>query len=54
MDNTPFARWKKALPVLPLSKSIDSDERKTVAADESSDTLKNVKKKGKSYNYKNT
>lgn len=27
MDNTPFARWKKALPTLPLSKSIESDEK---------------------------
>ncbi|GBP97586.1 hypothetical protein EVAR_70341_1, partial [Eumeta japonica] len=28
MDTTPFARWKKALPSLTLSKSIDSDDRK--------------------------
>lgn len=51
MDNTPFARWKKALPALPLSKSIDSDERRTVATDEGIETQKAVKKKGKSYNY---
>lgn len=29
IDNTPFARWKKALPSLPISKSIESDDRKT-------------------------
>lgn len=52
MDNTPFARWKKALPALPLSKSIDSDERRTAGADENSETMKSVKRKGKSYNYK--
>lgn len=48
MDNTPFARWKRALPALPLSKSIDSDERKTAMVDESSETMKAGKKKGKS------
>ncbi|XP_068630050.1 transmembrane channel-like protein [Battus philenor] len=30
IDNTPFSRWKKALPSLPVSKSIESDDRKTV------------------------
>lgn len=47
MDNTPFARWKKALPSLPLSKSIDSDDRKTITGDETVEPLKTVKKKGK-------
>lgn len=47
MDNTPFARWKKALPSLPLSKSIDSDDRKTIAGDETVEPQKTVKKKGK-------
>lgn len=46
MDNTPFARWKKALPSLPLSKSIDSDDRKATAGDETVEPLK-IKKKGK-------
>ncbi|CAH2247433.1 jg4991 [Pararge aegeria aegeria] len=44
IDNTPFARWKKALPTLPISKSIDSDDRKT-AMDENRES-KTVKKKG--------
>lgn len=48
MDNTPFARWKKALPTLPTSKSIDSDDRKTLTADDSTEPLKAVKKRGKS------
>lgn len=46
MDNTPFARWKKALPTLPISKSIDSDDRKTITAD-TTEPLKTAKKKGK-------
>ncbi|XP_059055114.1 transmembrane channel-like protein [Achroia grisella] len=46
MDNTPFSRWKKALPSLPLSKSIDSDDRKTITVDETSEPGKIVKKKG--------
>ncbi|KAL0851756.1 hypothetical protein ABMA28_000068 [Loxostege sticticalis] len=46
MDNTPFARWKKALPTLPTSKSIDSDDRKTLTADDSTEPLKAVKKRG--------
>lgn len=45
MDNTPFARWKKALPSMPFSKSIDSEDRKT--CDETIIPLKTVKKKGK-------
>ncbi|XP_023937963.2 transmembrane channel-like protein [Bicyclus anynana] len=44
IDNTPFARWKKALPSLPISKSIDSDDRKTTF-DEGKES-KTVKKKG--------
>ncbi|XP_034839613.1 transmembrane channel-like protein isoform X1 [Maniola hyperantus] len=43
IDNTPFARWKKALPSLPISKSIDSDDRKTTI-DENKES-KTVKKK---------
>ncbi|CAG9781757.1 unnamed protein product [Diatraea saccharalis] len=46
MDNTPFARWKKALPSLPISKSIDSDERKTVTGEDSTEPSKATKKKG--------
>ncbi|XP_052751457.1 transmembrane channel-like protein [Galleria mellonella] len=46
MDNTPFARWKKALPSLPLSKSIDSVERKSITADDISEPGKTAKKKG--------
>ncbi|XP_049885402.1 transmembrane channel-like protein [Pectinophora gossypiella] len=46
LDNTPFARWKKALPALPLSKSIDSDDRKTVTGDEGNEPLKAIKKRG--------
>ncbi|XP_028033498.1 uncharacterized protein LOC114245508 [Bombyx mandarina] len=44
MDNTPFARWKKALPSLPFSKSIDSDDRKASTGDEI--ILPSKKKKG--------
>ncbi|XP_045784064.1 transmembrane channel-like protein isoform X2 [Maniola jurtina] len=43
IDNTPFARWKKALPSLPISKSIDSDDRKATI-DENKEP-KTVKKK---------
>ncbi|XP_028177658.1 transmembrane channel-like protein 3 [Ostrinia furnacalis] len=46
MDNTPFARWKKALPTLPISKSIDSDDRKTITADDNSEPSKAIKKRG--------
>nr|XP_021194817.2 transmembrane channel-like protein isoform X1 [Helicoverpa armigera] len=45
MDNTPFARWKKALPSLPMSKSIDSDDRKTLT-EEMNEPIKISKKKG--------
>lgn len=45
MDNTPFARWKKALPSLPMSKSIDSDDRKTLMK-EMNEPIKMAKKKG--------
>lgn len=45
MDNTPFARWKKALPSLPMSKSIDSDDRKTLT-EETNEPIKIAKKKG--------
>ena len=45
MDNTPFARWKKALPSLPMSKSIDSDDRKTLT-EEMNEPIKMAKKKG--------
>ncbi|XP_073957195.1 transmembrane channel-like protein isoform X2 [Choristoneura fumiferana] len=45
MDNTPFARWKKALPGLPMGKSIDSDDRKT-ATDDDKVRPKPLKKKG--------
>ncbi|CAH0577839.1 unnamed protein product [Chrysodeixis includens] len=45
MDNTPFARWKKALPSLPMSKSIDSDDRKTLT-EEMNEPIKIAKKKG--------
>ncbi|XP_075991461.1 transmembrane channel-like protein [Anticarsia gemmatalis] len=45
MDNTPFAKWKKALPSLPMSKSIDSDDRKTLT-EETSEPLKIAKKRG--------
>lgn len=45
MDNTPFARWKKALPSLPLSKSIDSDDRKNIG-DVAVEPLKKAKKRG--------
>lgn len=47
MDNTPFARWKKALPSLPLSKSIDSDDRKIINGDETVEPQKTAKKRGK-------
>ncbi|KOB70687.1 Transmembrane channel-like protein [Operophtera brumata] len=46
MDNTPFARWKKALPSLPLSKSIDSDDRKVTNGDETVEPQKTIKKRG--------
>lgn len=46
LDNTPFARWKKALPSLPLSKSIDSDDRRTITGEETTEPLKAAKKKG--------
>lgn len=46
LDNTPFARWKKALPSLPLSKSIDSDDRKTITAEEAIEPSKTAKKRG--------
>ncbi|XP_063632944.1 transmembrane channel-like protein [Cydia splendana] len=46
MDNTPFARWKKALPGFPLGKSIDSDDRKTVTEDDGKAPIKPLKKKG--------
>ncbi|XP_063372904.1 transmembrane channel-like protein [Cydia amplana] len=46
MDNTPFARWKKALPGFPLGKSIDSDDRKTVTEDDGKAPIKPMKKKG--------
>lgn len=48
MDNTPFTRWKKALPYLPLTKSVESDDRKTTI----NDTIENktIKKKG-NYNF---
>ncbi|XP_045541983.1 transmembrane channel-like protein [Papilio machaon] len=42
VENTPFTRWKKALPALPLSKSIDSDDRKT--SDETKEDSKNLKR----------
>ncbi|XP_045458452.1 transmembrane channel-like protein [Melitaea cinxia] len=44
IENTPFTRWKKALPYLPLTKSIESDDRKTTI----NDTIENktIKKKG--------
>ncbi|KAJ2954092.1 hypothetical protein O0L34_g2308 [Tuta absoluta] len=43
LDNTPFARWKKALPAIPL-KSIDSDDRKTVT--EEGEPVKATRKRG--------
>lgn len=46
IDNTPFARWKKALPSFPMSKSIDSDDHKTVGSDEIKEYTKSKKKKG--------
>ena len=46
IDNTPFARWKKALPSLPLTKSIDSDDRKSVV-DSNKESKKTIKKKSK-------
>ncbi|CAK1588444.1 unnamed protein product [Parnassius mnemosyne] len=46
MDSTPFSRWKKALPSLPMSKSIDSEDRKTIAPDEMKDNPKITKKQG--------
>ncbi|CAG5003308.1 unnamed protein product [Parnassius apollo] len=46
IDSTPFSRWKKALPSLPMSKSIDSEDRKTVAADEMKENPKITKKQG--------
>lgn len=46
MENTPFARWKKALPSLPMSKSIDSDDRKTLT-EETNEPVKIPKKRGK-------
>lgn len=46
IDNTPFARWKKALPSLPLTKSIDSDDRKA-AIDNNKEPTKTIKKKSK-------
>lgn len=44
IDNIPFSRWKKALPSLPMSKSIDSDDRKV--ADETKESFKETKRKG--------
>lgn len=44
VENTPFSRWKKALPALPVSKSFDSDDRKV--ADENKEHSKNLKRKG--------
>lgn len=44
IDNTPFSRWKKALPSLPMSKSIDSDDRK--ATDETKENFKETKWRG--------
>lgn len=46
MDNTPFARWKRALPALPLSKSIDSDDRKDIPSEETGETRKLPRRKG--------
>ncbi|XP_046977613.1 transmembrane channel-like protein [Vanessa cardui] len=45
IDNTPFARWKRALPSLPLTKSIDSDDRKPMVND-TKEIIKTTKKKG--------
>ncbi|XP_053624485.1 transmembrane channel-like protein isoform X2 [Plodia interpunctella] len=45
VDNTPFSRWKKALPSLPL-RSIDSDENKTITGDGTMEPQKVIKKKG--------
>lgn len=47
IDNTPFSRWKKALPSLPVSKSIDSDDRKTTSDITKEPAKKTMKKKGK-------
>ncbi|KAG6444667.1 hypothetical protein O3G_MSEX003465 [Manduca sexta] len=49
MDNTPFARWKKALPSLPLSKSIDSEDRKMLMGDDAVPPPKSAKKRGNAF-----
>lgn len=46
IDNTPFSRWKKALPSLPLGKSIDSDNKKPTNEEEGGEPKRIVKKKG--------
>ncbi|XP_050684067.1 transmembrane channel-like protein [Leptidea sinapis] len=46
IDNTPFGRWKKALPSLPISKSIDSDDKKAIVGNIGKDTKQIAKKKG--------
>lgn len=52
IDNTPFSRWKKALPSLPF-KSIDSDDRKDVPGENGLEHIKPVKKRGMwTLNYK--
>ncbi|XP_060809817.1 transmembrane channel-like protein [Amyelois transitella] len=45
IDSTPFSRWKKALPSLPL-RSIDSDENKTMTGDSATDPQKALKRTG--------
>lgn len=46
MDNIPFARWRKALPNLPISKSVDSDDRKDTPGEEGNKIKKLPRKKG--------
>ncbi|XP_045509876.1 transmembrane channel-like protein [Colias croceus] len=46
IDNTPFGRWKKALPSLPISKSIDSDDRKTTMGEMDIKAPEKIKRRG--------
>ncbi|XP_038216690.1 transmembrane channel-like protein 3 [Zerene cesonia] len=46
IDNTPFGRWKKALPSLPISKSIDSDDRKATMGEINTKAPEKIKRRG--------
>ncbi|XP_045490237.1 transmembrane channel-like protein [Pieris rapae] len=47
IDNTPFGRWKKALPSFPMNKSIDSEDRKAMSCENNTkEVLKTTKRQG--------